>query len=231
MSSSNGNPSDISDEMSAHVSRLLPTHLSHPTSASLYPRVPLVHVSPLQSTLPVASTSSNPGGSPEVGAIVTKLSFEPDSQVSSIHPKRLTQAILSCALRQIKLFGSGSKSILADRLGHAGVSDSTRIIFLARMWEQHKTVDPDLHANAIRVGAERGRASNWTKHETARLCHVIGDARHSTIVARMYYRIEIRSELDAGRHDPFAYEFFEIFTTIRLLQTFLRPFVALLKTY
>ena len=201
--------------MSAYVFRPLPTHLPHPASAPLSPRVPLVHVSPFQSTLPVASTSSNPGGSPEVGAIVTTLSSEPDPQVSSIHPKRLTQAILSGALRRIGLSGSGSKSILADRLGHAGVSDSTRIMSLARMWKQHKTVDPEVHANATRAGAERVRAPNWAKHETARICHVIFDAHHLTIVARMYQRIETSglpgwSELDDGRHDPFAYEYLEL---------------------
>ena len=79
------------------------------------------------------------------------------------------------------------------------------------MWEQHKNVDPKLHSNATRVGAERVRAPNWTKHETERFCHVIGDAIHSTIVARMYQRIETRSELDSVRHYRFAYEFLELF--------------------
>ena len=56
------------------------------------------------------------------------------------------------------------------------------IMSLVRLWEQHKTVDHEVHANATRAGSERSRAPNWSKHETARLCHVIGDALHLTII-------------------------------------------------
>ena len=46
------------------------------------------------------------------------------------------------------------------------------------MWVQHKTADPEVDSNANRAGAEHGSAPSWTKHETARLCHVTGDARY-----------------------------------------------------
>ena len=68
-----------------------------------------------------------------------------------------------------------------------------------------------MHINASRAGAERGRATNLSKHETAQLCHVIADPRHSTIIACMYQQIETRSELDSGRHHPYAHEFIELF--------------------
>ena len=69
-------------------------------------------------------------------------SSEPEAGASSIHQRSLTEAILSGALRQIGLSGSSSKSVLADRLVHAKVTESRRILSLARIRKQHKTVDP-----------------------------------------------------------------------------------------
>ena len=147
----------------------------------------------------------------ERGAVVISGTSSDTERVSSRQPRKLTQAILSAALRRIGLSGSGAKSVLTDRLKKAGVTDCSRIIELSCMWEDHKTVDSQAQTRTCRAGVDRGRAPNWTKHETARLFHVIADARHSTIVARMYQRVETRSELDAGRHDPFAHEFLELF--------------------
>jgi hypothetical protein len=55
------------------------------------------------------------------------------------------------------------------------------------------------------------RDPNWTKHETARLCHVVADPRNSTALRKLYEREENRSELDSGRHDPWCNEFMDLF--------------------
>ena len=65
---------------------------------------------------------------------------------------------------------------------------------------------PDLHK-----GQGRGRAPNWTKDDSARLCHVIADPGNAIILAKLYQRISSRAELDIQRHDPFVYEFCTMF--------------------
>ena len=84
---------------------------------------------------------------------------------------------------------------------------------LSHQLETHHAVDPSLEIDATRAGASRVRAPNWSRHETARLCHVIADAKHLTTVTTMYQRVETREELDQGRHDPFAHEFLELFNS------------------
>jgi hypothetical protein len=55
------------------------------------------------------------------------------------------------------------------------------------------------------------RKAKWSKHETARLCHVVSDPRNSTTLSRLYNRAESRAEIDQGRHDPLSNEFPELF--------------------
>ena len=102
---------------------------------------------------------------------------------------------------------------MADRLEQAGFTDSKTIMDPAHQWETHHAVDPSLEINATRTGESRGRAPNWSRHETARLCHVIADVRHLKTVTRIYQRVETREELDQGRQDPFVHEFLELFNS------------------
>lgn len=110
-----------------------------------------------------------------------------------------SQAQLSNACKRLGLSGSGSKSILVARLNKKYINSHSETM--------------QLHAEYLEKGPDetggqgRGRAPNWTKDDSARLCHVIADWRHSTIVADLYQRIQDRSELDTGRKDPFADEF------------------------
>eukprot|EP00171_Calliarthron_tuberculosum_P023720 IDg23720t1 len=77
---------------------------------------------------------------------------------------------------------------------HSGHTISRIILELKELYEAYGADTSE--------GNGRHRAPNWTKEESARLCHVITDSRHATVVSRMYQRIQSREELDAGRHDP-----------------------------
>ena len=150
--------------------------------------------------------------SSEAGSVVIA-EEDVNGQHQCLRPRNLPQSILSTALRRIGLSGSGRKAVLADRLERAGFTDSKTIMDLAHQWETHHSVDPSPEIDATRASASRGRAPNWSHHETARLCHVIADDRHLKTVTRMYQRVEKREELGQGRHDPFAHEFLELFSS------------------
>ena len=150
--------------------------------------------------------------SSEAGSVVIA-EEEVNDQHQCLRPRNLPQSILSTALRRIGLSGSGRKAVLADRLEQAGFTDSKTIMDLAHQWEKHHAVDASLEIDETRAGLSRGRAPNWSRHETARLCHVIADARLLTTVTRMNQRVETKEELDQGRHDPFAHEFLELFNS------------------
>lgn len=68
--------------------------------------------------------------------------------------------------------------------------------------------------SAVDLGActhTRKKAANWSKHETAKLCHVICSLIHTTVHDRLYVKPISIGELDRGRHDPWANEFSEVF--------------------
>ena len=99
--------------------------------------------------------------------------------------------------------GSGTMSILIARFDRRGVASYAKILELKR---PYKEAGPN-----IAEGNGRNRAPNWTKEESARLCHVIADSRNATLVAKMYQRITTRAELYGQRHDPIAEEFRMLF--------------------
>lgn len=88
---------------------------------------------------------------------------------------------------------------MISRLSKKGVTSFGKIVELKQLFEEF---GPDFSE-----GNGKSRAANWTKEESARLCHVIADSRNTTLVAQMYQRISTRAELDRQRHDPFAIEF------------------------
>ena len=59
--------------------------------------------------------------------------------------------------------------------------------------------------------ASKQRGAKWSKHQTARLCHVVSDPRNSIILSWLYNRAESRAEIEQGRHDPCSNEFPELF--------------------
>lgn len=63
----------------------------------------------------------------------------------------------------------------------------------------------------IAEGNGGNRASNLTKEESPRVCHVIADSRNATLISKVYQRITNRAELDSHRHDLFAEEFRMLF--------------------
>lgn len=131
--------------------------------------------------------------------------------ISPLSPHMLTQTLLSSALRRIGLSGSVAKSLLADRLSQAGVTDSMQIINLVTLWEEHITIDAEVQTNACPAGAEQGRAPNWTKDETVGHSHFIADPRHAITVLKTCQRIDSLSESDTGRNDPFGHVFVHLF--------------------
>ena len=90
------------------------------------------------------------------------------TQPSMLQPRRLSQKILSTALRRMGLPGSGTEAVLAGRLEQAGVSDVNVIADLAREWDEHRIADPTISRSAMRAVVSRQRGPNWTRHETAR---------------------------------------------------------------
>lgn len=81
-----------------------------------------------------------------------------------------------------------------------------------------KQLFEDLGPNVLGVNG-RIHAANWTKEESARLCHAIADSRNTTLVAQMYQRISIRAELVRQRHGPFANEFRLLFKDADFIPT------------
>lgn len=125
--------------------------------------------------------------------------------------RKVTPTILVGALRRAELSGSGLKAALTVIISQVGITDPEKIMELSHMCEEQKVVDPEIQTNASRADIDRGRLSNWAKHETSLLCHYSADARHNTMLRRIFQRIETRSELDAGRHYHFSQLFLELF--------------------
>ena len=117
----------------------------------------------------------------------------------------VSQQALRSACKRRRLSSSGKKMELAKRLSRAGYNNADEINKLAEEYEAGGRMSED--------GAEqcRGREPNFTKHDIARLCHVIVDPRHSVILRKLYNKPENRAELDAGRVDPWSREFVEMF--------------------
>jgi hypothetical protein len=78
---------------------------------------------------------------------------------------------------------------------------------LADEFEETQKRLPQVHGKST----SKQRETKWSKHETARLCHVISDPRNSTALSRLYNRAESRAEIDQGRYDPWSNEFPELF--------------------
>lgn len=131
--------------------------------------------------------------------------------------------MLPAALRRMGLSGSGTNAVLASRLAGAEVMECARISVLASEWEEHHCVDPALDNNLARVATGRTLEPNRSRHETARLCHVIADARNQIAVQKMYQRIDTRAELDAARIDPFELEFVQLFNSGDFLPSYPDP--------
>jgi hypothetical protein len=116
-----------------------------------------------------------------------------------------TQANLVRACKRFRVSTSGSKSALMDRLSRAGLTTDVALSTASADWER-------LREPISLVGDRRERRGpNWTKHETARLCHVVADPRNSIALRKLYERDTNRSEIESGRHDPWSNEFMELF--------------------
>jgi hypothetical protein len=129
--------------------------------------------------------------------------------LSDLPAVNLTQGVLQLACKRVGVSSSGAKAVLLGRLGHAGRTSYAEIKKLAEEFEDTRERIP----SASGMGTSRDREPNWTKHETARLCHVISDPRNSTALRNLYNRAESRAEIDQGRHDPWSNEFPDLFNT------------------
>lgn len=87
-----------------------------------------------------------------------------------------------------------------------GITSDEDILRLSKMYES-EGINKD-----VGNGKSPDKAANWTKHETARLCHVLADRRHATILAKLYHKSD-RQELDVGSHDPWSEEFADLFNS------------------
>lgn len=117
---------------------------------------------------------------------------------------RTTQAVLQNACKRRKLSSSGKKGILATRLIGAGFKSISQV---RRLSEEFIASGVDISA----LSNVRSKAPNWTKHETARLCHVINHPSNSTILVQLYNKPPSRAVLDKTRHDPWANQFADLF--------------------
>jgi len=116
---------------------------------------------------------------------------------------KLTQETLRNASKRRKLSCSGVKSILATRLVGAGFKTLAAVRALDA---EYKTLGVDDSA----LSRVRQKAPRWTKHETARLYHVMNHPSYSDALIRLYNKPESRAALET-RHDPWVNEFSTLF--------------------
>lgn len=117
---------------------------------------------------------------------------------------RCCQADLSKAYRRLRLSGTGTKRTLTERLYAKQIVDEDTVRSLVSAFnEQGKNTSIDPTSGE--------KAPNWTKNEFARLCHVMADPRHATVMEKLYNVPETRQELDTARHDPWSAKFSELF--------------------
>lgn len=146
------------------------------------------------------------GASSILGLANPPESQEQNSQTSEPHLRLMParQNILKNACKRRRMSTTGSKAELAARLYGAGFKTMDAVQQLAT--EFNRTgVDPLASVHG------RTKTPNWSKNETARLCHVIQDPRHSTELARLYNKPANRALMDMPRRDPWAFEFASLF--------------------
>ncbi|KAI0558955.1 hypothetical protein FGB62_177g011 [Gracilaria domingensis] len=177
---------------------------SRRSSPSIAENTPL----PIQQSIDANNQSSNENLQNSLLPDSNEDNREPSLSTRTISQRELppnagSQAILSAACKRLGMSGSGSKSVLIGGLEQKGISSFRKIVELNQLFHE-SGADPS-------EGNGRSRAPNWTKEESARLCHVIADSRHATVVAKLYQRISTRAEPDKPHHDPFAEEFCLLF--------------------
>lgn len=123
---------------------------------------------------------------------------------TQVDVSKITQTALQNACKRRGLSSSGTKAILVFRLKAAGFKSMDDI---RRLSQEYKSDGGDKLASSN----VRNKAPNWTRHETARLYHLINSPLHSTTLARLYKKPDGHAELDAKRHDPCANEFADLF--------------------